>query len=240
MPLRRSCIQCETKGPHCFCSLDRVALQRLDGMGNTLRLNAHEQVLREGYAPEQVYIVCHGTIKLTTSSSDGRLLLLRIVGPGDVLGLAAALKRSRYEATAETLEPCELKAIPRTHFLLFMEEFQAAGRNSVMAMAREYDSAVLSARRLALSSSAAAKLASVLVEWGGLVLAGDHDDHTGRLPNSVQFRMPLTHEELGHMAGISRETVTRVLSAFRKENLVQMEGNILHLNDLQRLRNHAE
>ena len=154
MPLRRSCIQCETKGPHCFCSLDRVALQRLDGLGNTLRLNAHELILREGYAPEQVYIVCHGTIKLTTSSSDGRLLLLRIVGPGDVLGLAAALKRSRYEATAETLEPCELKSIPRTHFLLFMEEFQAAGRNSVMAMAREYDSAVLSARRLALSSSA--------------------------------------------------------------------------------------
>jgi CRP/FNR family transcriptional regulator len=52
--------------------------------------------------------------------------------------------------------------------------------------------------------------------------------------------MPLTHEELGHMAGISRETVTRVFSAFRKENLVQMECNILHLNDMQRLRHHAE
>lgn len=240
MPLRRSCLQCETKGPHCFCSLDRVALEKLDGMGHFLQLGAHEPVLREGYAPEQVYVVCRGTIKLTTSSPDGRLLLLRIVGPGDVLGLAAALKRSRYEATAETLEPTQVKAIPRTQFLLFMEEFQAVSRNSVMAMAREYDSAVLSARRLALSSSASAKLASVLVEWGGLVLAGEHDDHNGRFPNSVRFHMPLTHEELGHMAGISRETVTRVLSSFRKEGLLQMDGNTLHLKDMQQLRHCAE
>ena len=74
--------------------------------------------------------MCRGTIKLTTSSSDGRLLILRIAGPGDVLGLAAALKNSRYEATAETLEDCHVKAIPRTQFLLFMEEFQAVSRNS--------------------------------------------------------------------------------------------------------------
>jgi CRP/FNR family transcriptional regulator len=235
MPLRRSCLQCETKGPNCFCSLDRVALERLDGLGHWQRLEAHREVLQEGFAPEYVYVVCRGTLKLTTSSADGRLLLLRIVGPGDVLGLSAALKRSRYEATAQTLEPCQLKAIPRTQFLLFMEEFQAVGRNSLMAVTRDYNSAILSARRLALSASAAAKLGSVLLEWGGLVLAGEHELMGGSIPNSVTFHMPLTHEELGHMAGISRETVTRTLSALRRDGLIHLEGDQMQLLNIERL-----
>jgi CRP/FNR family cyclic AMP-dependent transcriptional regulator len=237
MPFRRNCIECHIKGPHCFCTLDRVALQRMDGLGSWLRVASRERILSEGDASGKVYVVCRGTIKLTTSSSDGRLLLLRIVGPGDVLGLAAALQHSRYEATAETLEDCDVKAIPRTQFLLFMEEFQAVSRNSALAVAREYGSAVVSARRLALSSSAAGKLASVLAEWGGLVLAGEHED--GPFPNSARFRMPLTHEELGHMAGISRETVTRVLTIFRRDNLVRMEGDHMILPDLQRMQQQA-
>ncbi len=235
MPLRRSCLSCDTKGPHCFCSLDRVALQRLDGIGAWLRLERGERLLREGHSPDHVYVICRGTIKLTTSSRDGRLLILRIVGPGDVLGLAAALKRSPDEATAETLESCEVKSIPRTHFLLFMEEFQAVGRNSAMAVARDYEAAVVSARRLALSSNAAAKLASVLVDWGRLVLAGEHVDQGARHSTSVCFHMPLTHEELGHMAGISRETVTRVLAVLRKEGLVRLDEDLLVLPDLLRL-----
>jgi CRP/FNR family transcriptional regulator len=202
-------------------------------------VEAGERVLREGFAPDHVYVVCHGTIKLTTSSRDGRLLLLRIAGPGDVLGLAAALKRSRYEATAETLETCQMKAIPRTQFLLFMQEFQAVSRNSAVAMAREYESAVLSARRLALSGSAAAKLASVLAEWGELILAGEHENEALRTGNEVRFHMPLTHEELGHMAGISRETVTRVLSVFRRDGLVRVDGNSMVLPDLRRMQDQA-
>ena len=237
MPLRRSCVPCETKGPHCFCTLDRVALQRLDGLGSWVRIAARERILCEGDASGRVYVVCRGTIKLTTSSSDGHLLLLRIAGPGDVLGLAAALQRSPYEATAETLEDCALKVIPRTQFLLFMEEFQAVSRNSALAVAREYGTAVLSARRLALSGSAAGKLASVLADWGGLVLAGWHED--APVPNEVRFHMPLTQEELGHMAGISRETVTRVLTTLRREGLVQVQGDQMFLPDLKRLQMQA-
>ncbi len=237
MPFRRSCVSCETKGPHCFCSVDRSALARLNELGSWVKLPPRSVVLREGYLPDHVYVVCSGTLKLVTSSSDGRLLLLRIVGPGDVLGLAAALDRTRYEASAETLDACQLKAIPRSQFLLFIQEFQAVTHNSMMAVAREYQSAVLSARRLALSSSARARLATVLHEWGSLVLAGDHEhEHiAAKPPDSITFCMPLTHEELGHMAGISRETVTRVLSSMRRESLVSIDDDQMTLHSLSRL-----
>ena len=44
-----------------------------------------------------------------------------------MLGLAAALKGTAYEATAETLEECEVRVIARSDFIRFMEEFQGCG-----------------------------------------------------------------------------------------------------------------
>ena len=83
------------------------------------------------------------------------------------------------------------------------------GMNLAEAVAREYETAVLSARRLALSGSAAGRLASVLLEWGrrsadvewSLGMATEKNDEV-----ALRFRMPLTHEELGTMARISCET----------------------------------
>jgi CRP-like cAMP-binding protein len=49
--------------------------------------------------------------------------------------------------------------------------------------------------------------------------------------SAMSFRMPLTHEELGNMAGLSRETVTRTLTKFRREGLVEQKGERMVLPD---------
>ncbi len=225
MALRRSCVDCTVRGAHCFCNLDTEALRQLDRMGTQVVYGERERVIEEGGDPDKVCVVCRGMLKLTTSSSDGRLLLLRIVGPGDVLGLAAALKGARYEATAETLEECEVRVISRTEFLRFLEKFQEVGSNSAETMAGEYETTVLSARRLALSGSAAGRLANVLLDWGRMSAQKGGTNGTAKKGEAaLRFRMPLTHEELGNMAGISRETTTRVLSKLKKEGLIEIEG----------------
>jgi CRP/FNR family cyclic AMP-dependent transcriptional regulator len=244
MTLRRSCVECTVRGAHCFCSLNVDALQHLDQMGAEVRYRAGDRILEEGAPAEVICVICKGTLKLTTSSRDGRLLLLRIVGPGDVLGLASALKGTAYEGTAEALEACEVRVIARTDFLDFMENFRGVGLNAAEAVAREYGSAVLSARRLALSGSAAGKLASVLLDWGRMSarrgqaatpIAGDVRSKKSPVEAALRFRMPLTHEELGHMAGISRETATRVLTKLKGEGLIEMEGERMVLRSPERL-----
>jgi CRP/FNR family transcriptional regulator len=200
------------------------ALRRLDRIGTQVKYAERERVLDEGSLPDRVCVVCQGTLKLTTSSEDGRLLLLRIAGPGDVLGLASVLKGTRYELTAEALETCEVRVIARQEFMEFMEEFREVGWNSAEEMAREYGSAVLSAKRLALSESAAGKLAGLLLEWGRKSVAHGALVDESDVETALRFRMPLTHEELGQMAGISRETVTRVLTKLKDEKLIEFEG----------------
>lgn len=220
--LRRNCLTCEVKGPECFCHLPTDALTELQHIGRPLHLQRGERILYEDSSADHVYLVCAGQLKITASSADGKLLILRLAHSGDVLGLAAALHGSRHKVAAEALEPCEVKSIPREEFLRFASRFQTVSRNTALAATADYESAVLSARRLALSGSASAKLASLLVDFSEM--------NAGR-----EFSMPLTHEELGSMAGLSRETVTRLLTRFRREGLIAHERGRITLLDLSAL-----
>ncbi len=164
--LARNCMSCVVRGPHCFLQPDFRCVAGLQDIGTPLGIDAGEMVVREGFSADRVFVVCSGRIKLTTSSSDGRLLILRIAGPGDVLGLVAALKDATHKVAAQALEPCVVKAIGRTEFIEFMERFRDVSRNTVMSVAWEYEEAMLSARRLALSNSAAGS-------WQGLCFSLD-------------------------------------------------------------------
>ncbi|WP_260703111.1 Crp/Fnr family transcriptional regulator [Edaphobacter flagellatus] len=212
----RDCITCAVRKEDCFCSLTSDALADLQSIGHLTHFEPGELALHEGYIADKVYVMCHGRMKLTASSAEGKLLIVRLAKPGDVLGLAAVLKGSTHKVTAEALEPCEAKAIGRAEFLAFMDRYRDVSRNTALTLALEYEGAMLSARRLALSGSASSKLAHVLLDWGGM----------GKQPaeEPFAFRMPLTHEELGNMAGLSRETVTRLLTKFRHEGMVQQQG----------------
>jgi CRP/FNR family transcriptional regulator len=225
----RSCLTCVVRGPDCFCTLGPEALRELDVSGSRLRFAAGESVLREGYSAGRVYVVCRGKIKLTASSAEGRMLLLRIAGPGDVLGLAAALKDAKQQVAAVALEACELKAMDREEFFRLMDRFKDVSRNAARSVALEYEGAMMSVRRLALSGSAARKLMDVLLECGR-VNEGDMGSE------AIEFSMPFTHEELGNFAGLSRETVTRMLSKFRREGLLEQEGGRMILRHPARMK----
>ena len=181
-----------------------------------------EVLVREGYPADHFLSICSGRVKLVASSGEGRLFLLRVVGPGDTVGLAALLQGDAYRVTAETIVPSCIKTIPRAAFLGFMGTHPDASRIASLSLAREYNSAVLAARRLALHTSAAGKLASTLLDWASMDEINDSPVPTS-LP--VSFLMQLTHEELGNMAGISRETVSRLLVRFRRDGQIQQIHN---------------
>ena len=50
----------------------------------------------EGQAPRGVYMICRGEAKLSVVSQDGRTLILKIAGPGEVLGLSACVMNKGY------------------------------------------------------------------------------------------------------------------------------------------------
>jgi len=198
-----------------FCNLDDKALQEFNSLGIHSESASGATLFEEETAVGNVYVVCHGRVKLFSTSRQGKTLILKIALPGDVLGLGAVMSGSRYEVTAETIEPTQLKAIPREDFLTFIHKYGEASVHAAQALSAEYRTAFFDARRLALSVSATSRLASLLLEWGRAAAHNKPD---------MRFTMALTHEDLANLIGTSRETVTRMLSKFKRDKLIQMHG----------------
>ena len=85
----------------------------------------------------------------------------------------------------------------------------------------------LDARRLAVSGSAAGKLAQLLLDWAETAACGKSE---------LKFTMALTHEELANMSAVSRETVTRLLNQFERDRLIERRGSSLVILNPESLR----
>ena len=76
----------------------------------------------EGEASRGIYLLCEGRAKLSICSESGRRLMLRVAGPGEVLGLGATLSGEAYEVTAELLESAQVVFVKRKELLKFLRE----------------------------------------------------------------------------------------------------------------------
>ena len=212
------CSDCQYRGLRTFCNLGEAALQRFEEIGSPVSLPGRAILFQESQRSNAVFVVCTGQLKLTTTSKDGRTMILRLALPGDVLGLSATLGDMPYEVTAETVEPTHLRSIRKPDFLAFLADFSEVGQKTSSSLAREYRAVYLDARRLALSSSAAGRLAQLLIDWASTAACGKPE---------LRFTMALTHEELASMAGTSRETVTRLLNQFERDQLITRHGTAI-------------
>ena len=165
-----------------------------------------------------VFFVSRGRVKLSVSSRDGKTLILRVAQPGEALGVGAAVSGRVYEATAETLEPCEISFIRPSDLRRLMSQYNEFAMRMTEHLSREYNSTCQELRSLMLSESASERLAKLLVGW--LDTSGETRQHN-------RMTLTLTHEEIAQMIGTSRETVTRLLTEFTKKQLVQRHGSTL-------------
>jgi CRP/FNR family transcriptional regulator len=165
-----------------------------------------------------VFIICSGKVKLSTSSADGRSLILRISQPGEILGLPSTVTGKPYELTADVIEPTQANFISREDFLRFLREHGEAALRVAQQLGETYHSAIAEMRTIGLSHSAAEKLARFLLD-----LSTGHDE--GK--DEVKLTLTLTHEEIAQVIGASRETVTRLFADFKKKQLLQVKGSTL-------------
>ena len=214
-PATTTCETCQHRTLRLFCNLTPVALKAFSAIGVSASHGRGAILFRESDPAEFVDVICSGQLKLTCLSSAGKSMILKIAGPGDVLGLSAVLSGQPHEATAEALEPIQIRVIPRALFLNFLKEFGEASLHAAQSIETEYRSAFINARLLALSGSASARLAHLLLNWAESAACSKHE---------MRFTMALTHEELGSMANLSRETVTRLLGRFQKDKLLAVRG----------------
>ncbi len=201
-----------------FCGLSPAVADALELEALTTTYPTGAVLFAEGQVPRGVFIVRRGRVKLSICGSDGRTLILRIVEAGGALGVAAVVAGYKYEATAETQEPCEISFLRQSDLLRLMRQYGELALWVTQHISQDYASTCREIRDLILSDSASEKLARLLVGWL---------DQNAEARNPSQMKLALTHEEIGQMIGTSRETVSRLFAGFKKQHLIQQSGATL-------------
>jgi CRP/FNR family cyclic AMP-dependent transcriptional regulator len=214
-----------------FRGLPDRAMSELASLAAWFSCQGNTILFAEEQPPRAVFLLLEGKVKLCMNSIEGRRLILGIVGPGEVLGLASAVSGSPHGITAESQAPCVMASVQQQSFLDFLFRHPVASRNAARQLSLENRRNCDQLRTVGLAWTAAARLARLLLEWSG---EGRQTDH------GIRFLCPLTHEEIGEHIGVSRETVTRTLHGFRNRKLVEQRGSALFVSDLRGLEIYAQ
>jgi CRP/FNR family cyclic AMP-dependent transcriptional regulator len=223
-----NCLSCPHRQDRLFCNLSPAAVESLAAITSAAVYPKGATLFVEGQSPRGVFILCSGRVKLSTSSADGRTLILRISESGDVLGLPATITGKPYELTAEVIEPTQANFMTREDFLRFLRDYGEAALRVAQQLGETYHSAVAEMRTIGLSHSASEKLARFLLD-----LCAEHD----RVEGDIKLTLTLTHEEIAQIIGASRETVTRLFTDFKKKQLVQVKGSTVTIKNKLALEN---
>lgn len=218
LPLIENCLICNLRSERFFCDLPRTALTAFEKIKYSSAVPPGAVLFVEGQAPRGMYVLCRGRVKLSTTSREGKTLILRIAEPGEVLGLHATVSGKPYELTAETLQASQLNFVKREDFLKFLQEHGDACLRAAQHLSQNCQSAYEMIRSLGLSHSVTEKMARLLLEWS------EQGEST---KDGVRIKLALTHEEIAQLVGTSRETVTRVLGDFRKQQIANLRGSTL-------------
>lgn len=217
-----NCTECPSQKVGSFCEFPQAVLQSLDQVSHKTTLPAGAILFVEGQTPRGVFIVCSGRINLSTTSREGKSLIVKTAEAGEVLGLSATVSGTGYETTAETAIPCQVSFIDRKHYLELMELHPEVGLHTARCLSRDYQSAYRDIHDLVLTRSSAGKLARLLLSQAVHQASEGGEDRAA---------VPMTHEEMAHRIGASRETVTRLLSNLRKKRLIRLDGPTLVIRD---------
>jgi CRP/FNR family transcriptional regulator len=226
LPLVENCQNCKLRNGKGFCALSPAGTQSMDDIKHTSSYPEGALIFVEGQNARGVHVLCQGRVKLLTTNSDGKTLILKIAEPGDVLGLHSVVSGTAHEATAETLQPSQVAFIRREDFLKFLKQNPEACLKAAEALSRDCQSAFDVIRSIALSHSVSEKVARLLLHWA--------DDAPVR-DGAIRVRLTLTHEEIAELIGSSRETVTRILAQFRRQKIAEVHGSTLVVLDKSKL-----
>ena len=226
LELRNDCVTCPLHHDGRFCDLSEPTLAALNAAKFSTAYPKGATLFVEGEMPRGVFMLCTGKAKLTTSSSEGKTLIMKITEPGEILGASAALLGKPYEVSAETMEPSQVNFVRLADFLTLLGKHPDACLRTAQQLSAKYHDTQREVRSMGLSRTTSEKLARLILGWA---------DGGEKTPRGLRLKVLLTHEEIGQMLGTTRETVTRLLGEFKRKRIIDVIGSNVYVTSRDEL-----
>jgi len=210
-----------------FAGLEPEVRRPLAALVRVRSYSARQFVVWEGESGGTLFVSLSGYFKAVTNGSDGKEMLLSVMGPGEVLGELSVLDGQPRSASVIAIEAGELACIERPALLALMASSPSLAIGLIEVLARRVRS--LTKRFETLScQEVPERLAQALLQ-----LAEKHGQTAG---SRVRIPVRLSQQDLASMVGATRESVNKQLRKWTSAGMLKRETGCMIIADVPALR----
>ncbi len=214
-----------------FSAMGEAELDNVIAHATSHRIPKGTPVFRQGEIAKFFFVLLHGRLKVVKVTPQGQQMIVRFVNPGDIYGIAKALRRDDYPATAIALVDSVTLAWPAEIWDNFVAAHPAFAANVMQTMGQRLQEAHTRLKELS-TEEVEHRVAHTLLR---LVTQSGRQTEDGLL---VDF--PVTQQEIAEASGTTLHSVSRILSAWESAGLVTVGRRKIVVRDVQGLSALAE
>ena len=185
-----------------------------------------EPVFMQGQTAEKFYFLLHGRLKVTQVTADGQQIIVRMVNPGDIFGFAKALRRPDYPGTATAAAESMALGWPTDHWDTFVTRHPTLAVSAMQAIGSRLQEAHARIREMA-TEAVERRVAHAVLR---LVSQSGRKEERG-----IRIDFPISRHDIAEMTGTTLHTVSRILSAWERADVVDGGRQKLLVRDPHRL-----
>ena len=208
MPLDRSLVS----GLPAFAGLSAEDVDAVLAPARSSRFPKDSEVFAQDEEARQFFLLLSGHIRVVKTTADGEQVIARYINEGELFGIAVAMGRTTYPASAVAAVDCVVLSWPSGIWQEIQSHFPGFGANAYQMIGGRLQDT--QARVVEMSTrQVEQRIASAVMR-----LVQQSGRKTGE---GVEIDFPITRQDIAEMTGSTLHTVSRLMSAWEDEGIVK-------------------
>lgn len=223
------CEQCIVREFSSLKALSKDELLKISECKTTHIIKKGEVIFEEGENVNGIYCIKDGVCKLTKLSANGKDHIVKLVTKGELLGQRSMISEEPVNLSAVALEDMNICFIPKTEVMGFFDknnQFSMSVMKTICGDLKDADDHMVNLAQKTVKE----RLAETLLYLHDTF--GKNEDQS--------LKVQLSRDELASMIGTATESCIRLLSDFKKLDLIELSGKKIVLKDISKLKKLAE
>jgi CRP-like cAMP-binding protein len=195
-----------------FERLQPVEIDEILRTASSRRYPVGDQVFEQGQTADQFFVLLHGRLRVTQVTSEGQQVVVRMVNPGDLFGIAKALRRLDYPGTATAVAESVVLAWPMGMWSEFLDRHPSLAVSAMQTVGSRLLEAQQRLRELS-TEEVERRVAHAVLRLANQ--SGKREE------NGVRIDFPISKQDIAEMTGTTLHTVSRILTAWEAAGLVE-------------------
>lgn len=209
-----------------FEGLQKEELAQVLSSARSLRFAREAAIFEQEAEAHSFFVLLDGYVRVVRTTPEGEQVIVRYISEGEVFGIAAALGRTTYPATAIAAVDCVVLAWPSALWPELSARFPLIGVNTYKTVGNRLQDAHTRVVEMS-TEQVEQRVAHALLR---LVR------QTGRQTDEgIEIDFPITRQDIAEMTGATLHTVSRLLSAWEEQEIVRSGRKRVIVRDPHRL-----